>query len=327
MITAFHNASIKLGLGNWTLMGRAGIKLADLVKDRNAPYTGPQIGDLTKLSADQKDLLRAELDALLVPAESVSFELLGGAPALLREQGDLATVALSLPRSQHVKLSAAKNSWQRRVRQTWNRYGYLLMQIADTLGIDTGLAAAVLAAESDRRGIAANGHLALRFENHLFWAHWGAEHETTFRKHFDFDASRPWVKHRWRPGAGEGWRDCHGSQKEEWQVFEFARSLDETAAFLSAGMGLVGMLGSTFATIGYESAGQMFDAFSSSERYQIFALFDLIAGPDTNTRRLAALQRKDLDSFATLQYGNHQAAKYGGILHALYQAFQDLKIV
>jgi hypothetical protein len=85
-------------------------------------------------------------------------------------------------------------------------------------------------------------------------------------------------------------------------------------------------MGFTFATIGYESAGQMFDAFSSSERYQILALFDLIAGPDTDTRRLAALQSKDLDTFATLQYGNHQAAKYSAILRGLYQAFQDLDI-
>jgi hypothetical protein len=92
-------------------------------------------------------------------------------------------------------------------------------------------------------------------------------------------------------------------------------------------MGLAEMIGFNFATMGYESAGQMFDAFSSSERYQIFALFDLIAGPDADTRRLAALQRKDLDAFATLHYGNNQAAKYSSILLGLYQAFQDLEIV
>jgi hypothetical protein len=84
------------------------------------------------------------------------------------------------------------------------------------------------------------------------------------------------------------------------------------------------MMGFTFATIGYESAGQMFDAFSSSERYQIFAVFDLIAGPDANTRRLTALRRNDLGSFAALQVGNNQAAKYSSLLHALYKAFRKL---
>jgi len=309
-------------------MGRAGIKLADLVKDRNTPYTGPQIDALPKLSADQKALVQAELDALLAPVQpEMSYELLGGAPAFLREQADLTTVALALPRAQHVKLSATKNAPARHVGRTWNRYGYLLMQIADALGIDVGLVTAVLAAETDRRGIAPDGRLVLRFENHVFWAHWGTEHEAKFREHFDFDAGRPWLRHRWRSGVDEAWRDCHGTQEDEWQVFEFARALDETAALLSVGMGLAEMMGSAFATAGYESAGQMFDAFSSSERYQIFALFDLIAGPDANTRRLAALQHKDLDSFAILQYGNDQAAKYSSILLGLHQAFQELDIV
>jgi hypothetical protein len=328
MITAFHNASVKLGLGNWTLMGRAGIKLADRVKDRSAPYTGPQIDGLPKLTDDQKALLWAELDALLGLGEpAVSFDMLGGAPAFLREQSELTAAALALPRAQRVNLSTTKTTPARRVGRAWNRYGYLLLQTADALGIDVGLATAVVAAEANRRGIAPNGRLVLRFENHVFWAQWGAEHEARFREHFDFDEGRPWIKHRWRPSADEAWRDCHGSQEDEWEVFEFARTLDETAAILSTRMGLAGMMGSAFATVGYESAGQMFDAFSSSERYQILALFDLIAGPDADTRRLAALRGKDLGVFATLQYGNDQAAKYSGILHDLYQAFQELEIV
>ncbi len=328
MITAFHNASVKLGMGNWTLMGRAGIKLTDLVKDRRAPYGGPQIDDLPNLTADQKELLKAELAALLAPVgPEVSFELLGGAPALLREQTDLATAALALPRAQRVRLATAKNIRQRRVARTWNRYGYLLMQVADALGIEVGLATAVLAAEADRRGLAASGRLVLRFENHIFWAHWGKENEARFRELFDFDPAQPWLKHRWRPSADGDWLDCHGTQEEEWQAFECARVLDETAAMLSTGLGLAGMMGFNFATVGYESAGQMFDAFSSSERYQIFAVFDLIAGPSTNTRQLAALRRKDLDSFSTLHYGNAQAAKYSSILQGLYEAFQELEIV
>jgi hypothetical protein len=328
MITAFHNASVKLGLGNWTLMGRAGIKLTDLVKDRGAPYAGPQIDELPKLTADQRELLQAELAALVSPVQpEMSFDLLGGGPAFLREQADLTTAALALPRAQHVRLSTLENSLQRRVARTWNRYGYLLMQIGDAFGLDVGLVTAVLAAGSDRRGLAANGRLVLRFENHAFWNYWGKEHEAKFRQHFDFDAGRPWVRHRWRPSADEEWRDCHGTQEDEWQVFAFACTLDETAAFLSTGMGLVEMMGFTYATIGYESPGQMFDAFSSSERYQILAVFDLLAGPAADTRRLAALQRKDLGSFAALQVGHNQAAKYGSLLLGLYEAFQQLEIV
>ena len=84
------------------------------------------------------------------------------------------------------------------------------------------------------------------------------------------------------------------------------------------------MMGFNYAAIDYESVGQMFDAFSSGERYQIFAVFDLIAGKDGDSRQLAALREKDFDLFASLHYGNRQAARYGSLLRGLYEAFEKL---
>ena len=51
-------------------MERAGIQLADLVRDRNAPYRGTDIDQLPNLTEEQKQLIKAELDALVGPTEA-----------------------------------------------------------------------------------------------------------------------------------------------------------------------------------------------------------------------------------------------------------------
>jgi hypothetical protein len=327
MITAFHDVSVKLGLGNWTLMSRAGIKLADLVRDRQAPFQGPAIDDLPTLTQEQKNLLKQELAAMVAPAEeAVSFglaEVIGA----LRGQDDLTAISLTLPSSENVDLAEARTSLERRAATSWNRYSYLLMSIADALRIEPGVAVAVLAAQTDRRGIARNGRLVIRFENHVFYERWGRQNEDKFNQSFRFDPAQPWQKHQWRPSVNAKWRDCHGTQDDEWAVFNFARDLDEKAAMLSTGMGLAEMMGFTYAAADYESVGQMFDAFASSERNQIFAVFDLIAGPSLDSRQLSALRDKDFDTFAALHYGSGQAAKYGSLIRTLYEAFQGFGVL
>ena len=211
---------------------------------------------------------------------------------------------------------------EKRVARTWNRYGYLLMRLADILEIAPGVAAAVLAGETDERGLASDGRMIIRFENQVFFDNWGNQHPEMFQQHFRFDPSRPWQKHQWRPSADGAWRDCHGTQADEWEVFEFARTLDETAAKLSIGIGRPKMMGFNYAVIGYESVGQMFDAFSGGERYHILGFFDLISGPSASSRRLKALQAQDFDAFAALHYGSRQAARYGSTIRSLFEAFQ-----
>ncbi|MEJ2735421.1 MAG: N-acetylmuramidase domain-containing protein, partial [Anaerolineae bacterium] len=321
IITAFHDAAVKLGLGNWALMKRAGIKLADLVRDRSAPYQGPAIEQLPRLTDEQKDLILSELEAQVSAAVSFGLE---GMQGFLWQQEDLAAVSLALPRAQRIDLASAKNSIERRVARTWNRYSYLLIQVADLLGLDLAVATAVLSAQANRRGVARNGRLVIRFENHIFYEKWGQHNEEAFRQHFRFGASRPWTKHQWRPHPDDDWRDCHRNQRAEWEVFDFACTLDETAAKLSVGQGLAQMMGFNYASIGYESVGHMFDALSSGERYQVLAIFDLIAGPSASSRQLEALQDQDLLAFAGLHYGSRRAARVGSRIHRLFQAFQAL---
>lgn len=325
MITAFHDAAVKLGLGNWALMSRAGVKLADLVRDRSATYQGPSVDQLPNLTQEQKDLMKEVLAALVGPAADLEFGLLETLGAL-RDQTDLLSVSLALPSSEQIDLASAETSIEKRVARTWNRYSYLLLNVADALLLEPGVVAAVLAAQTDRRGVDRMGRLNIRFENHVFYDRWGRQNEEKFSQHFRFDPSQPWLKHQWRPDADEDWRNCHTNQDEEWQVFSFASSLDETAAKLSTGMGLARMMGFNYAAVGYESVGQMFDAFKSGERYHIFAAFDLIAGQDADSRQLAALREKDFDVFASLHYGSKQSARYGSMIRSLYEAFERLAV-
>jgi len=326
MITALHDASVKLGLGNWTLMGRAGIKLADLVKDRGAPFQGPGINQLPNLTDEQRDLVKEGLAALVGPGVEVDFGLVERLIAL-RDRSDLVSVSLALPSSEWIDPSLPRTNFEKRVARTWDRYSYLLLNVADVLGLEPAVATAVLAAETARRGCSRKGRLNIRFESHVFYERWGRQHEDLFWQHFKFDRDQPWQNHQWRPSADKEWRDCHGAQDQEWQVFEFARCLDEEAAYLATSMGLARMMGLTYASLDYESAGQMFDAFSSGERYQIFAVFDLIAGQGGNSPQLAALRKKDFELFASLHYGSKQAARQGSTIRGLYEAFLGMQIL
>ncbi len=413
VITAFANAAKKLGLGNWVLMNRAGIKLDDLARDRNAPYQGPAIDQLPNLSEEEKGLVLDELAKLAHAAEEevVSFDFGQPPENYLWKRPDLATIDLSMPLEQRIDLSAVHTDAAVRVATIWNQYGFLLMQVATILKIDLGVATAVLAAQAEQPGLARDGRPVIRFENHLFHQEWGRQNEDVFRQHFQFGSNMPWLWHRWRPNEAEPWSAFHGSQEAEWQVFEFARSLDEsavlaieagpqglardgrlivrfenhvfydkwgrengelfeqhflfdpdqpwqrhewrpsvqhawrdphssqtaewevfefastldgTAAKLSTAMGLTQLMGFNYVDIGYESVEQMFDDFSSSERYQVLAVFDFIAGPWTSSRQLRALQAEDLDGFAALHYGSSQAVRYGSVLRSLYEAFEEL---
>jgi hypothetical protein len=166
--------------------------------------------------------------------------------------------------------------------------------------------------------------MIIRFENHVFFNHWGQHMSDRFQQHFRFDPNSPWQKHQWRPNPNTPWRDFHGKQDGEWAVFDFARTLDDRAAKLSISMGLPQIMGFNFATIGYASAQEMFEAFSTSERAQLLGFFDFVCGPSANPQRQIALQEGNFEAFATRYNGPGQAAKYGSLLREAFTAFQAL---
>jgi len=167
--------------------------------------------------------------------------------------------------------------------------------------------------------------MRIRFENHIFYDTWGRENPDKYQAHFQFDSRRPWQKHLWRPTPGGDWQDCHGGQSDEWWVFEFAQTLDDTAAMLSIAMGTAQILGLNYAAIGHMSVDQMYQDFAWSECYQIIGLFDLIVGPGSKSRPLSALQAADFSDFAALHLGGRQAARYSSLLRRAYEAFERIK--
>lgn len=207
----------------------------------------------------------------------------------------------------------------------WNSFGGLLEPLSGKLGIDPGVAVAVVATESSGSGFQ-NGRMIIRFENHHFWRYWGKAHPEPFARHFSFDASKPWTRHQFRPAADKPWQSFHGRQETEWLVFDLAQSLDDQAAKLSISMGLPQIMGSNHALIGYDSVEDMFAAFGTDERTQLIGLFDFIQGPNTSSDKVTALQRKDFAAFAALYNGKGQAAAYGEILRRYYDAYSTLNL-
>lgn len=265
-----------------------------------------------------------------VPGEPASSEAPPAAnPVMIRDTlgDDVATVPLEAAKK--LATGSGDTSMNRLVADIWNRYGGLLGALSGILKIDVGTAVAVLAIESGGQGFAADGRMIIRFENHIFYQYWGKNNQQVFNDHFQFSASQTWLGHKWRPNKTEAWRpanqsDFHGNQNNEWEVFNFARSLNDTAAKMSISMGAPQIMGFNHAAIGFASVQDMFDAFRSNERNQIVGFFDFVQGPSATSRNIQALQARDFNTFAAFYNGSGQAARYGSLMNSAYEAFNTL---
>ena len=224
--------------------------------------------------------------------------------------------------AQRIRPGPAEGQGAQLLAKIWNANGGLLSELAEHLQIDPAAAVAVLDVESAGVGFGADSRMIIRFENHLFYHHWGKQNQTRFFDHFTFDQSQPWVNHTWRPSTAQPFNEFHGSQPAEWLVLGFARSLNEEAAKLSISMGAPQILGSNHRRIGYASVDAMFDAFSRSERAHILGLFDFIRADGAMVQ---ALRDGDYMGFARGYNGPGQAAYYGDLIGKRVMAFAKLR--
>jgi hypothetical protein len=246
----------------------------------------------------------------------------GRTTARLSEYPD---VPMAPPDDQLITLGVRPTSAERLVAGTWNKAGNLLRALAAELKFDPGAAVAVFCTESSGNGFSPDGRMLIRFENHHFLRHWGDAHKDIFDAHFRCNSKKSWTGHQWRESAAGEFENVHQSQNSEWRAFEFARTLDETAAKLSVSMGGPQILGSNYAGAGFESVDRMFEAFSESEQRQIVAFFDFLEGTETQPHKVLALQRLDFMRFAKLYNGPANAAVYSARIAAMYQTFQRLR--
>jgi len=227
--------------------------------------------------------------------------------------------ASRLPPLQRLPISGSSQA--RKVATTWNRYGGLLSRLSDEKQLDVACAVAVLCVESSGKGFEESnqGRMIIRFENHKLWKFWGRQHADDFHNHFRYKTSQTWKGHQWRATQGEEWHKFHGSQRAEWEVLEFARSIDNEAALKSISMGAPQIMGFHHEQIGYPSAEAMFDAFSNDIEAQIRGFFDFFSR--TMVQRL---QRQDFSSFAGLYNGSGQKQKYGSWIKQHYDALKQI---
>lgn len=218
-------------------------------------------------------------------------------------------------------LTVTGTSEQRNAAATWNRWGALLTDLSDKKQLDVGCALAVLCVESAGKGFEQNNSdkMIIRFENHKFWKFWGKHHPQQYRQHFRYRDDKVWRGHEWRKEPSGQWQSFHGRQINEWQVFEFARQLDEDAAILSISMGAPQIMGFHFERIGYQSKVEMFDAFAGSIQGQIKGLFDFFS-----PRMLQYLKHLEFESFAGMYNGSGQKKVYGDKIQKHYAAFKKM---
>jgi hypothetical protein len=229
----------------------------------------------------------------------------------LFQDKDLVRVPLEPAR----KIPEAGNRVQVIVKSAYNKYGNLMGLLSKKLGIELASAIAVLSVESGGVGID-KGRVLIRFENHLFYKYWGKNNEAIYNRHFRFDVGKNWLGHKFRRDPDGEWKDFHGDQNGEYEVLNFARSLDDEKALLSISMGLPQILGSNSKLAGYETVHEMFENFSKDIRYHIFALFDFFS-----PRMVKFLRNHDFVSFAKYYNGQGQAQRYGKFIQDYYEAF------
>jgi uncharacterized protein YgiM (DUF1202 family) len=236
-----------------------------------------------------------------------------------RSHPDLTTTAYTGPLAAATPLQPPANASleMASAAATWNDYGGLILAECTRLNFDPAVAVAILGVESSGRAFEGS-RMIIRFENHLFLHYWGQAHRDLFDRHFTSSADGS--QHRWRPDPNGDWLPCHTNQATEWQVFELARSLDETAAMYSISMGAAQVMGFNYASIGYPSVQAMFAAFQADVRNQLSALFRFI-----EVNNLEEVARKpNFVAFARIYNGQGQEAIYAPRMQRFYDAYRQL---
>lgn len=289
-------------------------------------YNGPDAnsGVLATVSAGSKVLILRIMDGWLLLQERGREDARGYVSwksVLLDTEGQIPTLdappspeeaPLAPPRRQMI--ATAHNDVEKQVAGVWNSLGGLLSALAYKHGIDPAVMAAVLVIESGGRAFRQRGQMVIRFENHLFYQHWGSHHQAQFEDYFQFDPTKQWRGHLWRTKPDADWQRFHGDQTLEWQVFEYGSGIDPSAAKRSISMGAPQIPGSSFSQVGYEDEHEMFAAFNdyrNGVRNQVVGMFKFIENDHLN-RGIPALRNQDFLAFAEMYNGPSQAEPYAG---------------
>ncbi|MCB9761421.1 MAG: DUF3380 domain-containing protein [Alphaproteobacteria bacterium] len=208
---------------------------------------------------------------------------------------------------------------ERKMAVIHNTKGGFLEEQSNALGIDVAAAAGTLQVESRGAGFSNDGRQIIRFENHVFYDQWGNRNRDTFNEHFQYSSGQRWKGHKWRRNATDAWQTFHGNQDSEYEVLEFARSLDDTGALKSISMGAAQIMGFNHESQGFDTVQEMFESFDTGIKPQLEGLFTYIEG---NNTCLTGLRNGDYVQFARGYNGSGQAETYGGLIEDAAAAYR-----
>jgi hypothetical protein len=217
-------------------------------------------------------------------------------------------------------------------------YGRYISGLSKESGYDPALAASVLYHESGVGTGFVDGKLLIRFEVHHFLSMDGGAkpgdstqyaNSRFYQMYFDLNTSDRSRGHKWRRSTDEELLFAHptGTKQDnalQWEVFEFAKTLNHFAAHNALGMGIPQIQGFNHEYIGMATATEMLNEFSTGNEAQIRAFFMLIARNSSLAEAFKDYTQTNLLTIATKYNGGGDNANYIKKISELYPQFETL---
>lgn len=177
------------------------------------------------------------------------------------------------------------------------KYGDVIKKIGAELNVDPNILGGVVLVESGGSGFE-NGKLKIRFEVHHF-----VKQSTSL-----FSFGRPRSKgHKYRESAGLPWKEVHTKdQSSEYGALDLAITQNEEKAYSAISMGLTQIMGFNHKALGYKSAKEMFQKFSTGHEEQIRGFVSFIK----HKNLIKALQKEDFNAFVSAYNGKGNVEQY-----------------
>jgi hypothetical protein len=196
----------------------------------------------------------------------------------------------------------------------YNRIGGLLIELAEEYQVEVPASLAVWMVESGGH-VHEPGKAIIRFENHHFHRHWGAENEEEFLQYYRFDPHQQWKGHCFRTDPDDEMVALHGDQEREYAALEHARSLaGDDKALCCISIGGPQIMIEHHKICGFETPLEMYDAFQESEEAHVRAFFEFCK----HQNLLFALSYRRWLEFAKGYNGTGQAQDYAARLEKSY---------
>lgn len=219
-----------------------------------------------------------------------------------------------------VKLDSATNgggTTTDAAKKLKKNHGTTISNLAKQYGLDVNVLGGFILVESSGSGLT-NGKVTIRFENHVFISNDGTRYKDVY---FTYNADKKWTGHKYRKTKTGSWIECHkNGQTGENTVFDFAKTLNSTAAYKSISMGMGQIMGGNYSTCGYSSPKDMYDKFATGETEQIKAMVKFIV----NTPNLyKACKELDWDNMARYYNGAGNVSDYSPKLKNGYTYYKN----